>query len=294
MDYPGHFKRRIKSVSLSIPCIAGPYTNINGTLRLLENKFRHVALAKNANDYIEKTEETDERFSTFIIPISAIAASSAQNDGGMFELNFKDERYLPFEGAGVTSKWRLELPAFRQFDYDTISDVVVHLRYTSSEGGERLKKAAGDTVLNFIKSNEEIGQQEGLFAVIDLKHDLPNEWHEAMQVKEGDTERVLSIKNIQDFLPYYIKLDKEGKSRDVKKIIITDVVLVTDANLPFSIISNGEEVETALVLLKNFKGIPNYFAVSEQDLKVGDWKLKIKDKNDAIDKALMIVRFILK
>lgn len=26
---------------------------------------------------------------------------SSQNDSGMFELNFKDERYLPFEGAGV-------------------------------------------------------------------------------------------------------------------------------------------------------------------------------------------------
>ena len=139
MDFPGHFKRRIKSVSLSIPCVAGPYTNINGTLRLLENKFRNTALAKDKNDYPEKTEESEERFSTYIIPISAIAASSAQNDSGMFELNFKDERYLPFEGAGVASKWRLELPQFRQFDYNTISDVVVHLRYISTEGGERLK-----------------------------------------------------------------------------------------------------------------------------------------------------------
>ena len=101
MDYPGHFKRRIKSVSISIPCIAGPYTNINATLRLMKNKFRNSSIAKNANDYLEKTEENDERFSSFIIPISAIAASSAQNDSGMFELNFKDERYTPFEGAGL-------------------------------------------------------------------------------------------------------------------------------------------------------------------------------------------------
>jgi hypothetical protein len=29
----------------------------------------------------------------------SIATSNAQNDDGMFELNFRDERYLPFEGA---------------------------------------------------------------------------------------------------------------------------------------------------------------------------------------------------
>ena len=112
--------------------MVGPYTGINATLRLLANKFRNTAIGGKA--YAENTEETDERFSTFIIPISAIAASGAQNDGGMFELNFKDERYLPFEGAGLTSKWRLELPAFRQFDYRTLSDAIMHIRYTAAEG----------------------------------------------------------------------------------------------------------------------------------------------------------------
>jgi len=36
-----------------------------------------------------------------------------------------DERYLPFEGSGAVSQWRLELPTdVPQFDHDTISDVV--------------------------------------------------------------------------------------------------------------------------------------------------------------------------
>jgi hypothetical protein len=29
MDYPGHYMRRIKSVALTIPCVVGPYTNVN-------------------------------------------------------------------------------------------------------------------------------------------------------------------------------------------------------------------------------------------------------------------------
>jgi Tc toxin complex TcA C-terminal TcB-binding domain len=42
------------------------------------------------------------------IPVKAMAASAAQNESGVFELSFRDERYLPFEGAGVVSELSLE------------------------------------------------------------------------------------------------------------------------------------------------------------------------------------------
>src|SRR5438874_961170 len=93
MDYPSHYMRRIKSVALSVPCVVGPYTSLNCTLRLLEHKFRTSAIANGTNDYAEKTD--DERFSAGnVVPITAIAVSSGQNDSGVFELNFKDERYI--------------------------------------------------------------------------------------------------------------------------------------------------------------------------------------------------------
>lgn len=180
LDYPGHFKRRIKSVSISIPCIAGPYTGVNATLRMLNNRFRNSAIA---NNYTEKTNEPDDRFILYNIPITAIAASSAQNDAGLFELNFKDERYLPFEGAGVISKWRLELPTEKQFDYNTISDLILHVKYISSEGGEQLNNSASKSVNDFIRALTDLGEREGLFALVDLKHDMPNEWN--LLVKKG-------------------------------------------------------------------------------------------------------------
>jgi len=172
MDYPGHYKRRIKSVSISIPCIAGPYTSVNATLRLLNNKFRNSTVSSNYS------LQPEEQFASYNIPIAAIATSSAQNDPGMFELNFKDERYLPFEGAGVISGWRLELPEkVRQFDYNTISDIVIHVKYIASEGGENLKAEVNKSV--FAQLNN-IGQQlnkSGLHIPISLKHDMPNEWN---------------------------------------------------------------------------------------------------------------------
>ena len=205
MDYPGQFKRRIKSVSISVPCIAGPYTGLNGTLRLLENKFRNSALAKNASDYNERTEETDERFNSFIIPTTAIAASSGQNDSGMFELNFKDERYLPFEGAGVISKWRFELPTFRQFDYNTISDVIIHIRYTSAEGGGRLKEYAAANVNGYIRNIQELSKDEGLFLLIDLKRDMPNEWHSLTKIPSANAVSTVSLKIENSRLPLFTR-----------------------------------------------------------------------------------------
>ncbi|UII33141.1 Tc toxin subunit A [Fulvivirga ulvae] len=294
MDYPGHYKRRIKSVSMSIPCIVGPYTGLNASLRLLENKFRNSAIAKDKNDYIEKTEETDERFNTFNIPVTAIAASSAQNESGMFELNFKDERYLPFEGAGVISKWRVELPNFRQFDYDTISDVIVHMKYTSSEGGELMKKAAFESVIDFNKNNEEIGQQEGLFSIIDLKHDLSNEWYKTMQVNEGDTERVLTINKLTDYLPYYVRLDKDGKPRDPKNIKITDLILTASTDLQASDLAVAQD-EEEISFTEGVKiGDTKTFAIRDEEIKAESIQLIIKNVDKEISKALLVVRFILK
>jgi hypothetical protein len=40
LDFPGHYFRRIRSVRLSIPCVTGPYTPVNCTLRLLNNSVR--------------------------------------------------------------------------------------------------------------------------------------------------------------------------------------------------------------------------------------------------------------
>jgi len=52
----------------------------------------------------------DDRFIENNIPVKAIATSNAQNDSGVFELSFRDERYVPFEVAGLAhSEWSLEL-----------------------------------------------------------------------------------------------------------------------------------------------------------------------------------------
>jgi len=40
LDYPGHYMRRIKNVTLTIPCVVGPYTGVHCRLTLLSSSTR--------------------------------------------------------------------------------------------------------------------------------------------------------------------------------------------------------------------------------------------------------------
>lgn len=53
-------------------------------------------------------------------------------NNGMFELNFHDERYLPFEGAGAISTWLIELDENRnEIPINQIDSIHLILKYTA-------------------------------------------------------------------------------------------------------------------------------------------------------------------
>lgn len=184
LDHPGHYFRRIKSVSVSIPCIAGPYTGVNTKLSLLSNETRkNTQLVGNSNnEYLKLLSNPDNRFVSNSIGVNTIATSSAQNDNGMFEFNLRDERYLPFEGAGVISSWKLELPppSLKQFDYNSISDVLLHINYTARGGGSDFREKVVDSIDTLFTnmSSDPMNDNYNLMTrLFSLKHDFPNEWH---------------------------------------------------------------------------------------------------------------------
>lgn len=181
LDFRGHYFRRIKAVRLSIPCVAGPYTAVNCSLRLLSNYIRmnsHLGQGyPHAND--EGIWSDDPRFVSNYTPVSAIATSMAQNDSGMFEFNFRDERFLPFERAGVISEWQLELSTdklLRQFDYETITDVILHMDYTAKEDGGKFKDQATKYMKDFLKNADQL--DEPLMQLFNMRHEFPTEWYQ--------------------------------------------------------------------------------------------------------------------
>ena len=186
LDFPGHYFRRIKSVSLTLPCVVGPYTTLSCTLRLLKNSIR-VNTTNGDNGYPHNVDDNglpadDTRFVENNVPVKSIAASTAQNDSGMFEMAFQDSRYLPFEGAGVISTWSLELfndntndfgTSLRQFDYSTIADVILHVKYTAREDAGPFKTAAIQNLRDYF----ELDNATPSFRFFDLPREFPTQWY---------------------------------------------------------------------------------------------------------------------
>jgi len=257
LDGPGHYMRRIKTVSLSIPCVTGPYTSINCTLSLLKSTVRQSALLKDG--LFGRDGSEDDRFKDYFGAIQSIVTSSGQNDSGLFDQNLRDERYLPFEGAGTESTWKLELPNdFKQFDYNTISDLILHLRYTAREGGALLKSGAVQQI-NDIVENAETSDLARSFS---LKHDFPTEWHHFINSAEN-----LSIVIKKDHFPYIAQgfdiniskihlfaikdgelkgrdIDLDNLSGDINENNQSELVIVSDEE----VLTRDKEAQVFLVL----------------------------------------------
>jgi len=116
-DFPGHYMRRVRSVSLTIPCVAGPYTGVHCRLTLIDSITRidprldpppHAcccppqpcACGDDGRSAGYRLCPDDPRMVRIYGEREAIATSGGQNDSGLFELNFSDPRYLPFEYMG--------------------------------------------------------------------------------------------------------------------------------------------------------------------------------------------------
>ena len=171
-DCPGHYHRRIKTLAVSTPSVVGPNTSLNLTVTLKSSTIRVSPLLANGG-YARDTTQDDSRFADSFGSTDAIVTSGGTNDSGMFETSLRDERFLPFEGAGAISTWNLSLPAeLRSFDYMTISDVILHIRYTARDAGEPLRTQATKELKNMLNTVNGSGQAL-LFC---LRYDFPTEW----------------------------------------------------------------------------------------------------------------------
>ena len=222
-DFPRHYCRTIQSVSISIPAVIGPYQTLRATLTqtghktLLKPKIKGVEYLlgissdNEAPDYIRSDWRSNQQ----------VAISRGDRDSGIFELSFNDGRYLPFEGTGVVSNWLLEMPkASNPIDFSTITDVIIHLRYTcQSDSG--LKDA--------VKSLPEVKTYNGLH-LFSLMQDFPAQWR---SFKNEETQE------LELTLPNYAFPPNITEKRDLKIVKL------------FSVMSDGSLVEEV-----NFDAVP--------------------------------------
>ncbi|MCB9283908.1 MAG: hypothetical protein H6563_07545 [Lewinellaceae bacterium] len=256
--YPGHLNRKITNVRLSVPCVTGPYTNVSCRLNLTSSQIRIDGATKVAGPSYAHT---------------AVSTSSGNNDGGQFELNFRDERYLPFEGAGAESTWSLQLPsAFRPFDYRTINDVIIHISYTAKYD-ETYRTNVEDKISGTIK---DYLTNTGYYVLFSMKQHFQNELYR-MQSDASVTSVDVKVK--REYLPYVIS------QHDIQldgTVVIKEPITDTDSP-PLSEIPAANKYSITPTVVADIDG------------KVIAWEMPIDESfiNEETGEALILMHFKL-
>lgn len=142
-DYPGHYCRQIKELSLTFPGLLGPYQNICATLvqlnssTVLEPEIETVKfLHDNTGEPVLGSLVQNLR------PYQQIGLSLGLNDNGIAKEQ-NDDRYLPFEGTGCHGNYRLTLsrPAEQVSLLNSLTDIILTIVYHARDGGPEFADA---------------------------------------------------------------------------------------------------------------------------------------------------------
>ena len=174
---------------------------------------------------------------------------------------------------------------FRQFDYDSISDVILHIRYTARDGGSTLRDPAieelQETVNNMVMGDDATGLQQSFSA----EHNYPTEFYRFLHPPGDVSDHQITFDLAANRFPFMFR------NRNIR-INRVDVILKlhsehTDANLlnlDFDLQHPGGEATvdfSGAVLIRNSRLV----SVSDIDSSPGEWVLT--STSDAIDEQLL-------
>jgi hypothetical protein len=173
---------------------------VNCALTLTESFVRRTAAG-----YGNDPRTDDANFIPYQSAVKGIVTSTGQADTGMFEANLRDERYLPFEGAGLICALSLELLGQpRSFDYDTIADVVLTIRYTARPDGNRAE--AEKIAVQWLSTHAA--------RVFSMRHEFGTEWAGFKRPRsEGEGTAVLKFSLKPDQFPFRMEKITEKPKR---------------------------------------------------------------------------------
>ena len=196
-DFPGHYRRQIRTVTVAFLDAEGQPLWVNATLTqlghqtVLEPDPKAVAHLLDPKGAPPDTVRSDWRAG------QQIALSQVDGDNnGLFELRYDDERYLPFEGTGAVSRWRLQCsgrvatPPY---------DVVLTVKYTADQGGEVFANAVRGMLKPYPAAR-----------FVDVAREFPDQWSEFAAGAESLTLPLaadlfpgLASRQISGILPVY-------------------------------------------------------------------------------------------
>ncbi|SUX32631.1 Tc toxin subunit A-related protein [Chromobacterium violaceum] len=147
--YPGHYMRQLVSVSVTLPGLIGPYEDV--CVMLVQKSSRFSLKPTGPVFQAMCTGSASDEIMRDVRPSQAIALSSGLDDGGLFVLNFGDDKLLPFEGNGVVGDWELRFfnpySASQRRFLDSLTDVIVRFHYRAKDGGDAYATLVSETLL---------------------------------------------------------------------------------------------------------------------------------------------------
>ncbi|NEO90758.1 MAG: hypothetical protein F6K56_11100, partial [Moorea sp. SIO3G5] len=187
-DFQGHYRRQVKTIAIVID--GGEGKTVNATLTQLRHKtvmepdVKAVKYLLNPKGKEPMSIRSDWR-TTQQIALGDIGEYDEPN--GLFELRLDDERFLPFEGTGAVSTWRLELSGKRgSYNMNDLNKVTIKLKYTALNGGSTFASAVKGMLKPYPTAT-----------YFNLAEMFPNEWYAFVY---GDTED-LNIQITREMLP---------------------------------------------------------------------------------------------
>ena len=151
---------------------------------------------------------------------------------GLFEVDLLSTGYLPFEGTGAVSTWRLTMPpGTNRFDFEAINDVVLSLKYTALNGGVTFR----DGVLKLAALKPYGGDK-----LLDMKVDYEEDWTKFMEEHSSKAQQILKF-DIDEVAPphttkahvtgVYLRVAASSAPGKYVKFNITEtIVLEVDLN----------------------------------------------------------------
>lgn len=287
-DFPGHFMRQLRHVSVTIPCVTGPYTTVNATLTLLNSRVRTSSVP--GADYTERPD--DPRFVYHQGIMRSIATSSANEDTGTFR-DVGDGRQGRFEGYGAISRWRLELPHdTNAIDPATIMDVIVRADFWSREGGQLLKNAARKATI--------LPPIDNAARLFSWRHEFADAWYRGIQPADPSAlEQVFETDLDLPHFPYGVR------GRGPKAVGLTLLLQVDDivayqagvalqAEVVMTPLLNGAPSGAPQTQIATLQSIPSRLGglPMAQVPLAGKIPLRVQVKLKSADVGLIAPRFI--
>lgn len=211
LDHPGHYQRRIKALTVTIPAVTGPDQSINATLTMLGNQIRVKPTLRPGQVYERVLDQPDDRFVDDYAALQQIVTSTGQDDSGLFALNLNDERRLPFDGAGVVGRIRIELdPDSNPSDW---TDIKLRYRYTALPGGSVLRKKAKESCTRFLKgvTGDDGGNDGGypLSRLFSMRYEFPTEWDHLRVNADAAGDHLVAIALTRNRFPALLGANSE-------------------------------------------------------------------------------------